>query len=41
MDGIAVLRRLREWSETRVLVLTVRDDEQDKVAALDAGAKIM
>jgi two-component system KDP operon response regulator KdpE len=39
MDGVAVLKRLREWSETPVLVLTVRDDEQEKVAALDAGAE--
>src|SRR4029434_759613 len=38
LDGITVLRRLREWSQTPVLVLTVRDAEQDKVAALDAGA---
>jgi len=38
LDGITVLRRLREWSQTPVLVLTVRDNEQDKVAALDAGA---
>jgi two-component system KDP operon response regulator KdpE len=39
MDGVAVLKRLREWSETPVLVLTVCDDEQEKVAALDAGAE--
>ncbi len=39
MDGIAVLKRLREWSETPVIVLTVRDDEQEKVAALDGGAE--
>jgi len=39
VDGIAVLKRLREWSETPVLVLTVRDDEQEKVAALDGGAE--
>ena len=38
LDGLAVLRRLREWSATPVLVLTVRDSESDKVAALDAGA---
>jgi two-component system, OmpR family, KDP operon response regulator KdpE len=38
MDGIAVLKRLREWSQTPVLVLTVRDREADKVAALDSGA---
>jgi two-component system KDP operon response regulator KdpE len=39
MEGLAVLKRLREWSETPVLVLTVRDDEQEKVTALDAGAE--
>src|SRR5215831_12853020 len=38
LDGIQVLRRLREWSEVPVIVLTVRDDVQEKVAALDAGA---
>src|SRR6202795_721685 len=38
MDGLTVLKRLREWSQTPVLVLTVRDREADKVAALDAGA---
>jgi two-component system KDP operon response regulator KdpE len=37
-DGLDVLKRLREWSEAPVLVLSVRDDEQGKVAALDAGA---
>ena len=37
-DGLAVLRRLREWSQTPVVVLTVRDADADKVAALDAGA---
>ena len=39
MDGLQVLKRLREWSEAPVIVLTVRDDEQEKVAALDAGAE--
>jgi len=39
IEGIEVLKRLREWSETPVIVLTVRDDEQEKVAALDAGAE--
>ena len=38
MDGLEALKRLREWSEAPVLVLSVRDDEQGKVAALDAGA---
>jgi two-component system KDP operon response regulator KdpE len=39
MEGSAVLKRLREWSETPVVVLTVRDDEHEKVAALDGGAE--
>jgi two-component system KDP operon response regulator KdpE len=38
MDGQSVLERLREWSEAPVLVLSVRDGEEDKVAALDHGA---
>lgn len=39
MEGLEVLKRLREWSAAPVLVLSVRDDEQSKVAALDAGAE--
>ena len=38
LDGLTVLKRLREWSQTPVIVLTVRDSEIDKVAALDHGA---
>ena len=38
MEGIKVLRRLREWSDVPVLILSVRDDAEEKVAALDAGA---
>ena len=38
MDGVKVLKRLREWSQVPVLVLSVRDREEDKVAALDNGA---
>jgi len=38
MDGITVLRRLREWSKIPVLILSVRQDVDEKVAALDAGA---
>ena len=37
-DGLQILKRLREWSQTPVLVLSVRDREGDKVAALDQGA---
>jgi two-component system KDP operon response regulator KdpE len=38
MDGVAVLKRLREWSKVPVIVLSVRDREDDKIAALDNGA---
>ncbi|MBP8256168.1 MAG: response regulator [Opitutaceae bacterium] len=38
MDGIEVLRRLREWSQTPVLVLSVRSGEREKIEALDTGA---
>ena len=38
MDGVAVLKRLREWSRVPVLVLSVREREEDKIAALDSGA---
>ena len=37
-DGRQVLADLRQWSQVPVIVLTVRDDEHEKVAALDAGA---
>ena len=37
-DGVQVLKRLREWTNVPILVLTVRDTEEDKVTALDAGA---
>ena len=38
LSGLEVLRRLREWSQLPVLILSVRGAEADKVAALDAGA---
>jgi two-component system KDP operon response regulator KdpE len=38
MDGIEVTRRLREWSQTPIIILSVREAEQDKIDALDAGA---
>ena len=38
IDGVEVTRRLREWSQTPIIVLSVREAENDKVAALDAGA---
>src|SRR5512144_2158027 len=38
MDGTDVTRRLREWTDVPVIVISVREAEQDKVAALDSGA---
>ena len=38
MDGTEVTRRLREWTDVPIIVISVRDSEEDKVAALDAGA---
>jgi two-component system KDP operon response regulator KdpE len=38
MDGIEVARRLREWTQIPIIVVSVRDREDDKIAALDAGA---
>jgi two-component system KDP operon response regulator KdpE len=38
MSGLAVLKRLREWTQTPVLVISVRGSDEDKIAALDSGA---
>lgn len=38
IDGKEVVRRIREWSEVPILILSVRQAEAEKVAALDAGA---
>jgi two-component system, OmpR family, KDP operon response regulator KdpE len=38
MDGVEVTRRLREWTPIPIIVVSVREQEQDKIAALDAGA---
>jgi two-component system, OmpR family, KDP operon response regulator KdpE len=38
MDGTDVTRRLREWTDVPIIVISVRANEEDKVAALDAGA---
>jgi two-component system, OmpR family, KDP operon response regulator KdpE len=38
MDGLDALKKLREWSQTPVLVLSVKNSEQDKIDLLDAGA---
>jgi two-component system KDP operon response regulator KdpE len=38
LDGVTILKRIREWSRVPVIVLSVRDREDEKIAALDAGA---
>ena len=38
MDGVDVIRRLREWTAVPIIVLSARGQERDKVTALDAGA---
>jgi len=38
IDGLEVLRQLREWSEIPVIILSVKEQEQDKITALDTGA---
>jgi two-component system KDP operon response regulator KdpE len=38
LDGITVCARLREWTQTPIIVLSVRNEERDKVKALDQGA---
>jgi len=38
MDGLEVTRRLREWTQIPIIIVSVRDQEETKIAALDAGA---
>ncbi len=38
MDGVEVTRRLREWTQTPIIIVSVREQEREKIAALDAGA---
>jgi two-component system KDP operon response regulator KdpE len=38
MDGVEVCARLREWTQIPIIILSVRDSEREKVAALDMGA---
>jgi two-component system KDP operon response regulator KdpE len=38
LDGVEVTRRLREWTPIPIIILSVREHEMDKIAALDAGA---
>ena len=38
MDGVEVIRRIREWSEMPIIVISARSEDTDKIDALDAGA---
>ncbi|HMU92311.1 MAG TPA: response regulator [Anaerolineales bacterium] len=38
MDGVEVTRRLREWTQIPIIIVSVREQETDKISALDAGA---
>jgi len=38
IDGLDAVRQIREWSKVPVIILSVKDQETDKIAALDAGA---
>lgn len=38
MDGVDVIRRIREWSNMPIIVISARSEDADKIAALDAGA---
>jgi len=38
INGIEVARSIREWSQTPIIMLSVREDESEKIASLDAGA---
>ncbi|QJW46807.1 response regulator transcription factor [bacterium BFN5] len=38
IDGKEVVKQIREWSETPIIILTARDQEQEKIEALDSGA---
>lgn len=38
MDGLTVIKKVREWSSVPIIILSARSQEQDKITALDAGA---
>ena len=38
IDGMDVLQRIREWSEVPIIIVSARDQDKEKAAALDAGA---
>lgn len=38
LDGVEIIRRIRSWSQTPIIVISARSEDSDKIAALDAGA---
>lgn len=38
MDGVSVIRKVREWSNMPIIVISARSEDSDKIEALDAGA---
>jgi two-component system KDP operon response regulator KdpE len=38
MDGVEIIKKIREWSNTPIIVVSARSEDQDKIDALDAGA---
>ena len=38
MDGVEIIHRIRSWSQMPILVISARSEDDDKIAALDAGA---
>ena len=38
LDGIEVIRRIRSWSATPIIVISARSEDSDKIEALDSGA---
>lgn len=38
LDGLEIIKRLREWTQAPLIILSVREQEHDKITALDAGA---
>ena len=38
LDGVEVIRRVRSWSNTPIIVISARSEDSDKIDALDAGA---
>ena len=38
MDGVEIIKKIREWSNMPIIVISARSEDEDKIEALDAGA---